>query len=628
VCGIAGKVSEGEPIAPGLIEAMCERQAHRGPDSRGVHRAPGAELGVQRLRVIDLDTGDQPIYSEDRSVAVILNGEIYNFRELRRELERRGHRFATKGDTEVIAHLYEEHGAELVHRLDGMFAFAVWDARRRSLLLARDRVGKKPLFYAEGDDWLSFASELGALTSDDSIARALDPASIQCYLAYGYIPAPWSVWRDVRKLPPAHLLVWERGRSRIERYWSLDYSRKRGESPRELEEELRRRVGAAVRRRMVADVPVGVFLSGGVDSSIVAAEMAAASGQPVKTFSIGFEDGRYDELPRARAVARHLGADHHEFVVKPDAISILPKLVRHYGEPFADSSALPSFYLAELTRRQVTVALNGDGGDESFAGYLRHVANRAVAPIDRVSHRLRRPVASAAGRLPAGADGRGIPSYARRLLQSVDLDGVDRYTDHVSVFTAAELDRLLAPGFRDGADPTRPRRVIRRAWYTAACDSSLDQLLSVDVNAYLPYDLLVKMDIATMAASLEARSPLLDRGVMEFAASLPARSKVSLFRKKWLLRRAYRDRLPAKTMRGRKQGFAVPLDSWLRHELRDYVREALLGPTALTRSYVSPAAVETMLGEHLAGRADRSAKLWSLLMLELWHQSVATPARA
>src|SRR5262245_2835700 len=342
MCGIAGKVSRRGDVPTGLVEAMCERQAHRGPDSRGIHRSEGVTLGIQRLRVIDLETGDQPIYNEDRSVAVVLNGEIYNFPELRAELERRGHSFYTKTDTEVIAHLYEERGPKLVEELNGMFAFAVWDEPRRRLLLARDRVGKKPLFYAQGDGWLSFASELTALTADPDVRTEIDASSIDCYLAYGYIPAPWSIWSEVHKLRPAHTLVWENGETETERYWELDYSHKRADDRRQLEEELRERIGAAVRRRMISDVPLGAFLSGGVDSSIVVSEMAAASTQPVKTFSIGFEEEEYDELPRARVIAERFGTEHHEFMVEPDAIDLVPKLVRHYGEPYADSSAIPT----------------------------------------------------------------------------------------------------------------------------------------------------------------------------------------------------------------------------------------------------------------------------------------------
>lgn len=620
MCGIAGKVSLRGDVPAALVEAMCERQKHRGPDSRGVHRSKGVALGIQRLRIIDLETGDQPIYNEDRSVAVILNGEVYNFRELRRDLERRGHTFSTKGDTEVIAHLYEEKGRDLVHELNGMFAFAIWDAPRRRLLLARDRVGKKPLFYSAGDGWLSFASELRALMVDTEIRREIDPSSIDCYLAYGYIPSPWSIWGDVRKLRPAHTLVWEGGRVETERYWRLDYSQKRQEDHRELEEELRRRVGAAVQRRMIADVPLGALLSGGVDSSIVVSEMAAASPRPVKTFSIGFEEEKYNELPRARLIAERFSTDHHEFVVKPDAIDLVPKLARHYGEPYADSSAIPSFYLAEVTRRHVTVALNGDGGDESFAGYLRHVANSLSAHLDSIPRPLRRAVARAGHALPKRPGSKTRLNQVQRFLVAVEADAVERYRRHVSVFNANERADLLNPDFRASVDASRAPTVISTPWQAASGTKALDRLLEVDVNTYLPEDLLVKMDIAAMAHSLEARSPLLDPDVMEFAASLPPWKKARLASKKLLLRRAYRGRVPDSILNGAKMGFAVPLDIWFRGDLRGYAHEVLLDPSTLARGYLQENSIRSILNAHAAGRGDRSSQLWTLLMLEAWHR--------
>jgi asparagine synthase (glutamine-hydrolysing) len=628
MCGIAGKVARGRSIAPGLVEAMCDRQGHRGPDSRGIHRSDGAYLGIQRLRIIDLETGDQPIYNEDRSVAVVLNGEIYNFRELRRDLERLGHSFSTKGDTEVIAHLYEEKGRDLVHELNGMFAFAVWDAARRRLLLARDRVGKKPLFYAEGNGWLSFASELRALMVDEQIRRDIDPSSIDCYLAYGYVPAPWSIWRDVRKLRPAHTLVWENGRTEIGRYWALDYSQKRSDDPRELEEELRRRISAAVRRRMIADVPLGALLSGGVDSSIVVSEMAEASPEPVKTFSIGFEEEEYNELPRARVVAERFSTDHHEFVVKPDALELVPQLVRHYGEPYADSSAIPSFYLAEATRRHVTVALNGDGGDESFAGYLRHVANSLSVHLDSIPASLRRATARVGHALPRRPGSKTRLGQAQRFLVSMEADALERYRRHVSVFNASQRVDLLEPDFRDSVDASRAPGVIGGPWRAASGTKPLDRLLEVDVNTYLPEDLLVKMDIATMAYSLEARSPLLDPEVMEFAASIPSREKGRLLRRKLLLRRAYRSRVPDSILDGAKMGFAVPLGAWFRGDLQPYAREVLLDPSTVSRDYVREDTVRSILDSHAAGRGDRSLQIWALLMLELWQRGVGSAADA
>jgi len=619
MCGIAGKVNLDAGVSASLVEQMCERQAHRGPDARGIHHGKGISLGIQRLRVIDLETGDQPVYNEDRSVVVVLNGEIYNFRELREDLVRKGHTFATDGDTEVIAHLYEEHGADLVSHLSGMFAFALWDERRRRLLIARDRVGKKPLFYAEREGRLSFASELAALMADTSIPREVDAAAIDCYLAYGYIQAPRSIWGAVKKLPPAHLLIWEDGRSRIERYWRLDYSRKVDGPLPELEEELRRRVGAAVRRRMIADVPLGALLSGGVDSGIVVAEMSAASAQPVKTFSIGFEQEEYNELPLARLTAERFGTDHEEFVVEPDAIEIVPKLVRHYGEPFADSSAIPSFYLAELTRRHVTVALNGDGGDESFAGYLRYVANSMSSGLDHVPRPLRRGIAASAAALLRAGDARGVRSYGRRFLTSMGEDGAGRYAAQVGIFSGPERDELLAEGVAPAAR-SATEEAIAGPWRDASGSSRLDVLLETDVSTYLPGDLLVKMDIASMAYSLEARSPLLDPEVMEFAASVPPKHKARFAEKKRILRSAYRGRVPDEVLDGKKRGFGVPLGAWFRGELRDFTREVLLDRRTRDRGLIREAPVRALLDQHDRGGADRSMQIWTLLMLELWHR--------
>jgi len=617
VCGIAGKADCDAGVPAALVEAMCERQEHRGPDARGLHLGEGVGLGIQRLRVIDLQTGDQPVYNEDRSLAVVLNGEIYNYRELRRELRERGHSFSTHGDTEVIAHLYEEEGPALVRRLSGMFAFALWDERKRQLLLARDRVGKKPLFYCRRDGWLSFASELGALMADPAIPREVDRTAVDCYLAYGYIQAPRSIWRDVRKLPPAHTLLWRGGEARAERYWHLDYSRKSAAALPELEEELREQVGAAVRRRMVADVPLGALLSGGVDSAVVVAEMAAASSRPVKTFSIGFEQREYDERSLARLTAERFGTEHTEFVVEPDAIEIVPDLIRHYGEPFADSSAIPSFYLARLTRQEVTVALNGDGGDESFAGYLRYVANSLSRGLDCVPRPLRRAAAAAADRLLRAGDQRGMRSYGRRFLTSVGEDAPARYADHVCIFNPAERAALHG---EDPAMRAATEEVIAGPWREASGRDRLDVLLETDVDTYLPGDLLVKMDIASMAYSLEARSPLLDPELMQFAASLPARRKARGTEKKWILRRAYRGRVPDQVLDGRKRGFGVPLGAWFRGELREFAHEVLLDPSTREAGLFAESKARELLRAHDLGGADRSMQIWSLLMLALWHR--------
>ena len=626
MCGIAGQVrADGRAVDAGLIEAMCARLEHRGPDSRGIHRSSGAGLGVQRLRVIDIETGDQPIYNEDRSVAVVLNGEIYNYRELRERLARSGHRFSTRGDTEAIVHLYEEEGPDCVRSLDGMFALAIWDEPRQTLVLARDRLGKKPLFYSRHAGGLSFASELNALMEDREIPRELDFTALDCYFAYRYVPAPFSAFRAVRKLPPASTLVLRDGRAEIAPYWRLDYGRKLDCDMAEATERLRAEIDGAVRRRMVADVPLGAFLSGGIDSSTVVAAMAAASPEPVRTFSIGFVTGeeRFNELPRARLIAERFGTEHHEFVVEPRAIEMLPEVVDRYGEPFADSSAIPSLYLAELARRHVTVALNGDGGDESFGGYPRYPANLVLERLARAPRALRRAAAAAGRRLPpSGRIDSGL-NRARRMAVALPLDPAERFFAYSTYLDGLVREELYTPELWELVGDSVALDLVSDAWRATSGDALLDRMLEVDVRTYLPGDLLVKMDVATMAHSLEARSPLLDHHLMQLAASLPPSLKVDGTDKKVALRAAMRGTIPDEILDGRKQGFEVPLAEWLRGDLRELVGDVLLSGPATGRGYFREEHVRRLVGDHLAGRRDHSRGLWALLVFELWHQRVA-----
>jgi asparagine synthase (glutamine-hydrolysing) len=630
MCGIAGCVhADGRVADPVLVERMCAALEHRGPDSRGIHASGPAGLGIQRLRVVDIEGGDQPLYNEDRTVAVVLNGEIYNFRELRRRLEAAGHRFRTEGDTETIVHLYEEEGVDCVRSLEGMFAFALWDESRQRLLVARDRVGKKPLFYSLHAGTLSFASELRALLQNDEIPRDVDEQALDCYLAYGYIPAPLSAFRAVRKLPPATSMVYEGGRVTLERYWQLDYGHKHAiADARELHAPLRETLSRAVRRRLVADVPLGAFLSGGIDSSAVVAAMARETSEPVRTFSIGFDSERFDELEHARLIAERFGTEHEELQVRPDAISIAPRIARHYGEPFADSSAIPSFYLAEMTRRHVTVALNGDGGDESFAGYTRYAANVLGARLERVPMPLRRLGAGLAARLPESAEEQSVRNRVRRLGGSLGLDGPARYERYVSLFDSTQRARLYSDEYRAALGGTDVvAEAIAEPWREASGSDRLDQLLEVDVRTYLPGDLLTKIDIATMAHSLEARSPFLDPEMMQFAAAIPAPMKLQGMEKKVILRDALRAWLPDSILDRPKQGFSVPLAEWLRGDLREYSRDVLLDQASFSKARFRPGAVQELLDGHLAGQ-DHSQRIWALLMLEQWRAEVLEPASA
>ncbi len=630
MCGIVGQVNrEGRPVEPLLLVQMCAALEHRGPDARGMHVAEGAGLGIQRLRVIDLVTGDQPIFNEDGTVVVVLNGEIYNYREIRERLAHAGHEFKTKSDTEVIAHLYEEEGSRCVEALHGMFALAIWDARHRRLTLARDRIGKKPLFYAHRDGAITFASELRALLQDPSIPADLDHQALDCYFAYQYVPAPLSAFRAVRKLPPASVLTFDGDGLRIERYWRLDYGEKRPtENPAEVGELIRDGIRRAVRRRMIADVPLGAFLSGGIDSSAVVAAMAEASPQPVKTFSIGFESNTLNELTYARRVAEQFSTDHHELVVRPDAVEMIPKLVRHYGEPFGDSSALPSFYLAEMARRQVTVALNGDGGDESFAGYPRYVPNVLSQRLEWLPHSLRRAAMAWGSRLPTSGRVDSALSRLRRLASVSGLDAEARYTAYVSYLDGLHRDQLYSDEYRELVGETLAPGVISEPWRSSSARDLVDVMLDVDINTYLPGDLLAKMDIASMAYSLEARSPLLDHEFMQMAASLPAELKLRGTEKKVGLRDALRAWLPDDILDRPKRGFEVPIADWLRGDLRDYAHELLLDSTARGRGYFRESYVRDILRRHEAGAEDNARRIWSLLIFESWHRELIDPDTA
>jgi asparagine synthase (glutamine-hydrolysing) len=631
MCGIAGQTTaDSTRPARETLARMCAAMEHRGPDARGIHIDDGVGLGIQRLRIIDLAGGDQPIFNEDRSVVVVLNGEIYNYRELRAELEARGHRFATDGDTETIVHLYEEQGPDCVRSLHGMFALAIWDARRRQLVLARDRVGKKPLFYHERDGRISFASELNALMQDRAIPRDVDHRALDAYLALQYVPAPLSAFRAVRKLPAASVLVFRDGRSSISRYWRLDHRSKLSlADEREYDELIREQLHRAVRRRMISDVPLGAFLSGGIDSSAVVAAMAEASSQPVKTFSIGFPSDRFNELPRARLIAQRFATDHEEFVVAPNAIELLPKIVEHYGEPFGDSSSLPSFYLAEMTRRHVTVALNGDGGDESFAGYSHYAANLLLGRLDRLPGPLRGALARMGALMPSSGRIDSTISRVRRLAATLPLTPPQRFAAYRTHLDGLDTRELYSEEYRQVVGDSLVPETIETPWEESLSDEPLDRMLDVDIATYLSGQLLTKIDIASMAHSLEARSPLLDHELMQFAATLPPELKLAGRERKVAFRRALRGWIPDEILDGPKQGFVLPLSEWFRGELKDYAREILLDPAALSRGYFRPQAVASLLDRHVCGEEDNSRGIWNLLVFELWHQRfVDSPRRA
>ncbi|TMQ73886.1 MAG: asparagine synthase (glutamine-hydrolyzing) [Candidatus Eisenbacteria bacterium] len=640
MCGIAGKVhvDPTRPVEGALLDRMCAALAHRGPDDQGTVRLGPAGLGHRRLSVLDLSSvAHQPMASADQRLWIVFNGEIYNFLGLRAELERAGHRFRSRSDTEVLLRLYETEGLGCLRRLRGMFAFAVWDARAHELVLVRDRLGVKPLFYHVGREGLTFASELKAVLQDPAVARVTAPAALDQYLTYQYVPAPHCVFRDVRKLPPGHWLRYRDGRVEIQRYWQLHYQPKRRAGTaaelRDVEHELRLRLEEAVRLRLVSDVPVGAFLSGGIDSGAVVAMMSRSLDQPVRTFSIAFDDERYDESAIARRVAERFGAQHTEFSVRPDVVDLLPALARHYDEPYADASAIPTYILAELARQQVTVVLNGDGGDECFAGYDRYRANQiaqALGPLAGVLGSA--PARALVGALPHGHGTRDTRWRLKRFVEHLRASPVARNLAWLSQFDAGAKVGLYTEAFRREVAGPDAGEIVLAHQRGADAAAFLDRVLAADVATYLPDCLLVKVDMATMAHGLEARSPFLDHTLMEFAARLPAEVKLRRGRSKWILRRALRGILPREVLARPKMGFNPPVDVWLRGPLRDAAHELLAGPRARARGMFSPPAIARMLDQHERGRWNWHTQLWTLMMLELWLREYVdrapTPASA
>ncbi len=617
MCGIAGIVGpEGATIAPERVHAMCQAIVHRGPDDEGIYAHGHVGLGMRRLSIIDVQGGQQPVHNEDRSIWLVFNGEIYNFLELREELERAGHRFYTHSDTETIVHLYEQYGADAVSKLRGMFAIALYDARHRRLLLARDRLGKKPLHFALRDGFLYFGSEIKALLAVAPELAEVNRAALLEYFHWGYIPDPLTAFTPIQKLPPAHLLEYEAGRIKIRRYWDVGrYGVAKFASEGECLDELERHLQKAVAMRLISEVPLGGLLSGGVDSSVVVALMARASSRPVQTFSIGFEHQAFDEAPYARAVAAKFATEHHEMVVHADFGETLDLLTRMMEEPFADSSLIPTYHVCRMARQQVTVALAGDGGDEIFGGYDRYriFANWArYARAGRLTGDFyRRHVYP---RLPLGFPG-------RRFCYNVTLPPAERYLDLVALVDARARDpELFSVEWQELARANASP--VGALFDSAPAADDLSRAMYTDIHSYLPGDILTKVDRMSMANSLEVRAPLLDHVVVEWATSVPWSWHFRGGEQKYLLKQlARRLGVPAEVLDRPKQGFAIPLVHWLRNELRSTLMETLLEPRTLQRGYFNAKAVRTLVNEHLTRRRDRSAPLWALLVFELWHRN-------
>ncbi|HZP73069.1 MAG TPA: asparagine synthase (glutamine-hydrolyzing) [Gaiellaceae bacterium] len=606
MCGICGIASARGHVDADRVRAMSQTLYHRGPDSEGMHVDTHVGIAARRLAIIDLTGGDQPIANEDGSVVVVQNGELYNYRELQRELERAGHAFRTHCDTEVLVHGYEEWGAKLWERLRGMFAVAVWDARRRRLVLARDRFGIKPFYYRDAGGELSFASELDALPHGE-----IDFDALEAFLAFNCVPGPLSIFEDVRKLQPGHVLAWEDGRTTIEPFAQTGPLPVRDDDEAELVEECRARLRDSVRAHLIADVPVGVLLSGGVDSGALAALAAQESSAPVRTFSIGFEEASFDELAGARAVAQRYATIHRELVLRPDAALLLPALAAAFDEPFADSSALPTYLVSKLAAEDVKVALSGEGSDELFGGYYTYVADLLAARVGRAAAAAR-PVAEL---LPSSSRRVSFDYKAKRFTRAANLPPLERHHGWKEIFSSDARAELT--GRTSSFDPL--------AGYRARFDTTeghelLTRLQDVDFGLYLVDDLLTKTDRASMAWSLEARVPFMDTVVANFAFSLPAKHKVRGFSKKRLLRRAVEPLLPDEVVNGRKRGFSVPAAAWLRGELEPFARETLSADTLRRQGFFQPAAVERLIDRHVAGTDDLSRQLWGLLAFTLWHE--------
>jgi asparagine synthase (glutamine-hydrolysing) len=617
MCGICGVYHYRDGVADRtLVERQQEILAHRGPDDWDLWSEGPVALGHRRLSIVDLSPGGhQPMPNEDQSLWVTYNGELYGWPELKAVLAARGHRFRGTSDTEAPLHLYEEHGDGLLEHLRGMFAFALYDRPRRRLLIARDRLGIKPLYYHDDGRRLAFASELKALMLDPTVPREPDPKAVADYLTFLYVPSPGTIWKGVRKLPPGHRLVCDAGGVRVERYWTLPVEPDRGHSEDFYRERLRALLAEAVRLRLVADVPLGAFLSGGLDSSVVVALMAEAVGEPIKTFSIGFEEQDFSELAEARRVAAHLKTDHHEYVVRPHALELLPRLVWQMDEPFADASMIPMHYLSEMARREVKVALSGDGGDEAFGGYATYAWAGRYAAFDRIPRALRR-LAGLPARLlgPAHAAGRRLGRFA--------LDAAGRHLDIMSAFSSAELGGIVSPALRESLAGHAPFDAPRRLHAEAAGSlGDVPALLVLDTLTYMTDDVLTKVDRTSMMHSLEVRVPLLDHKVLEFVARIPFEYKLRGGVGKWILKQSVRDLLPAETLARRKQGFGVPLERWFGGSFGALAREVLLDPRARGRGWLDPPAVERLIGAAPRDEDRHARQVFALVCLELWAQT-------
>ena len=635
MCGIAGAIwlQNGVPLSEDVLRQMAKVIEHRGPDGEGFHyeqsSSGGVALAHRRLSIIDLAGGKQPMCNEDETIWITFNGEIYNYRELRGELRKQGHQFRTDSDTETIVHLYEERGMDFLTDLRGMFAFALWDRPRGRLILARDRLGQKPLIYRRENNRLLFASEIKSILQVPGVPREVNPDALSEYLTYLYVPQPRTMYAGIEKLPPAHYAVYEKGDLRIKRYWNLDLNRKIARSFEDVGEELNAQLDDAVRLRLRSDVPLGAFLSGGIDSTVIVGLMQRHAAQATKTYTIGFPISEFDETADAKLIAEHLQTDHHTFVVNPDSLAVLPSLTWHYDEPFGDSSMLPTYYVSEVTRRHVKVALTGDGGDELFGGYTRYQTVHKLGRLDKFPRVVRRLLGNGLwDLLPTPHKQDAFLRKLRDRMRILRKEPPERFVRWVTQFTATTRDSLFTSDFRARLGNDDAEHVFVDAMHNCRHRSAGTRAMLTDLQTYLPDDLLVKVDIASMAHALECRSPFLDHHVVELATALPYTQKVSGKISKYILKQIYRQMIPPAIAARRKMGFSIPLDHWFRNELKDFLYEHLTDPVCLNRGYFKPEAIHRLLAEHESGDWDHNRSLWSLLCLELWHQMFIDPAAA
>jgi len=621
MCGIAGYFQSGAVMSPSesrqLAERMCHVITHRGPDDAGYYVEGDVAIGMRRLSIIDIASGQQPISNEDGTIWIVFNGEIYNFAELRADLIARGHRFKTNSDTETIVHLYEEDGERCVERLRGMFGFAIWDRRENKLFLARDRAGKKPLHYTMVGETLVFGSEIKSLLQFPGVERRANAEAVSDYLSFGYVPDPQTAFRGIHRLPPGHTLTFRNGRMTTRRYWDFQYDQTE-QPPREERfyvERLRELIAEAVRIRLVSEVPLGAFLSGGVDSSTVVAMMARAMDQPVKTFSIGFSEASFDELKYARLTAERYRTDHHEFIVTPDVCRLVEEIVWHHDEPFADASSIPTYVVSKMAREFVTVILSGDGGDELFAGYERYLVHQGRNRFERIPRWFRRGVMLPLSRaLPRAA-------YGKQFLRNISLPDGARFVDSLSYFGADAKRSLLGDAIKRELNGHDSSTAFERLFAEPRSADQIERLLYLDSKTYLPGDILTKVDRMSMAHSIEARVPLLDHELIEFVETIPSNLKLRGQTTKHILKQAMADLIPNEIIHRPKMGFGVPLRKWLNNELRELLYDTLTDRRARERGLLNPRAVLALLDEHARGRRDNSLHLWGLLNLELWHRS-------